>query len=88
MTMKRGLAALAGAQVVSAASSPFTVQPPSAAGGSDKVRGLVGGVTAFLAGKQKDLAYLPQSVRSACPPRFALLQPRETKLQPGAVTFE
>ncbi|MDO8479473.1 MAG: hypothetical protein Q7W02_25420 [Candidatus Rokubacteria bacterium] len=77
-----------GAQPVSVANSPFTVQAPTAAGASDKVRGLVGGVTDFLAGKQKDLAYLPLSVRSVRPPRLAQLQPRETKLLPGAVTFE
>jgi len=77
-----------GAQAVTAASSPFTVQPPTAAGASDKVRGLVGGVTDFLAGKQKDLAYLPLSVRSVRPPRVVQLQPRETKLLPGDVTFE
>jgi hypothetical protein len=77
-----------GAQAVSAANSPFTVQAPTAAGASDKVRGLVGGVTDFLAGKQKNLAYLPLSVRSVRPPRVAQLQPRETKLLPGAVTFE
>lgn len=77
-----------GAQAVSAANSPFTVQAPAAAGASDKVRTLVGGVTDFLAGKQKDLAYLPLSVRAVRPPRVAQLEPRETKLLPGAVTFE
>ncbi len=77
-----------GAQAVSAANSPFTVQAPAAAGASDKVRGLVGSVTDFLAGKQKDLAYLPLSVRAVRPPRVAQLEPRETKLLPGAVTFE
>jgi len=77
-----------GAQAVSAANSPFTVQAPSAAGAGDKARALVGGVTDFLAGKQKDLAYLPLSVRSVHPPRVAQLQPRQTKLLPGAVTFE
>lgn len=77
-----------GAQAVSAANSPFTVQAPTAAGASDKVRGLVGGVTDFLAGKQKDLAYLPLAVRAVRPPRVAQLEPRETKLLPGAVTFE
>jgi hypothetical protein len=77
-----------GAQAVSAANSPFTVQAPAAAGASDKVRGLVSGVTDFLAGKQKDLAYLPLSVRSVRPPRVAQLEPRQTKLLPGAVTFE
>ena len=77
-----------GAQAVSAANSPFTVKLPAAAASSDKVKGLIGGVTDFLAGKQKDLAYLPLSVRAVRPPRVAQLQPRETKLLPGAVTFE
>jgi hypothetical protein len=77
-----------GAQAVSAANSPFTVRAPTTAGASDKVRGLVGGVTDFLAGKQKDLAYLPLSVRAVRPPRVVQIQPRETKLLSGAVTFE
>jgi hypothetical protein len=77
-----------GAQAVSARNSPFTVQQPAAAGAGDKAKALVSGVTDFLAGKQKDLAYLPLSVRSVRPPRVAQLQPRETKLLPGAVRFE
>ena len=77
-----------GAQAVSAANSPFPVKLPAAAASSDKVKGLIGGVTDFLAGKQKDLAYLPLSVRAVRPPRVAQIEPRETKLLPGAVTFE
>ena len=77
-----------GAQAVSAGNSPFTIQPPAAAAAGDKVKGLVGSVTDFLSGKQKDLAYLPLSVRSVRPPRVAQLQPRATKVLPGAVTFE
>jgi hypothetical protein len=77
-----------GAQAVSAGNSPFTVQPPAAAAAGDKVKGLVGSVTDFLSGKQKDLAYLPLSVRSVRPPRVVQLQPRATKLLPGPVTFE
>jgi hypothetical protein len=77
-----------GTQAVTAANSPFTVQQPAATGAGDKARALVGSVTDFLAGKQKDLAYLPLSVRSVKPPRVAQLQPRATKLLPGTVTFE
>lgn len=77
-----------GAQAVSAGNSPFTVPPPATAAAGDKVRGLVGSVTDFLSGKQKDLAYLPLSVRSVRPPRVVQLAPRATKLLPGAVTFE
>jgi len=77
-----------GAQAVSAGNSPFTVLPPAAAEAGDKVKGLVGSVTDFLSGKQKDLAYLPLSVRSVRPPRVAQLEPRTSKILPGAVTFE
>jgi hypothetical protein len=77
-----------GAQAVSAANSPFTVQAPAGAGATDKAKALAGSVTDFLAGKQKDLTYLPLSVRAVRPPRVVQLQPRETKLLPGTVTFE
>jgi hypothetical protein len=77
-----------GAQAVSAANSPFTVQPPATAAAGDKVKQLVGSVTDFLSGKQKDLAYLPLSVRSVRPPRVVQLQPRATKLLPGPLVFE
>lgn len=77
-----------GAQAVSSGNSPFTVQAPAAAAAGDKVKGLVGSVTDFLSGKQKDLAYLPLSVRSVRPPRVVQLEPRATKVLPGAVRFE
>jgi len=77
-----------GAQAVSASNSPFTVPPPATAAAGDKVKGLVGSVTDFLSGKQKDLAYLPLSVRSVHPPRVAQLQPRATKVLSGTVVFE
>lgn len=77
-----------GAQAVSSGNSPFTIQAPAAAAAGDKVKGLVGSVTDFLSGKQKDLAYLPLSVRSVRPPRVVQLGPRATKVLPGAVSFE
>jgi hypothetical protein len=77
-----------GAQAVLSGNSPFTVQAPAAAAAGDKVKGLVGSVTDFLSGKQKDLAYLPLSVRSVRPPRVVQLEPRATKMLPGAVSFE
>jgi hypothetical protein len=77
-----------GAQAVSSGNSPFTIQAPAAAAAGDKVKGLVGSVTDFLSGKQKDLAYLPLSVRSVRPPRVGQLGPRATQVLPGAVSFE
>ena len=77
-----------GAQTVSAANSPFTVQAPRADSGSDRVRGLLAGVTQFLLGQQKEPTYQSLSVRSGggAPPR--ILSPRATKLLPGSPTFE
>jgi len=77
-----------GAQAVSAGNSPFTIQPPATAAASDKVKSLVGSVTDFLSGKQKDLAYLPLSVRSVRPPKVVQIQPRATKLLGTPVVFE
>src|SRR5262249_61613843 len=77
-----------GAQAVSAGNSPFTVQAPATAAASDKVKGLVGSVTDFLSGKQKDLAYLPLSVRSVRPPKVVQIEPRATKLLRTPVVFE
>lgn len=77
-----------GAQAVSAGNSPFTVQAPATAAASDKVKGLVGSVTDFLSGKQKDLAYLPLSVRSVRPPKVVQIEPRATKLLGTPVVFE
>src|SRR5262249_56720894 len=77
-----------GAKAVSAGNSPFTVQAPTTAAASDKVKGLVGSVTDFLSGKQKDLAYLPLSVRSVRPPKVVQIEPRATKLLRTPVVFE
>ena len=76
-----------GAQTVSSANSPFTVQAPRGETGGDRVRGLLSGVTQFLLGQQKEPTYQSLSVRSAGnPPR--ILFPRETRVLPGPVTFE
>lgn len=78
-----------GSQTVSAANSPFTVQPPTAETGTERARALLAGVTQFLMGQQRELTYQSLSVRAAVvpqPPR--ILSPRETRLLAGPVTFE
>lgn len=77
-----------GTQSVSASNSPFTVEAPAATGSSEKLRGVLGGVTDFLVGKQKDLNYLPLSVRAVRPPRVLPLSPRDTRVLAGPVVFE
>ncbi len=76
-----------GAQAVTAANSPFTVAAPRGETGADRARGLVAGVTQFLLGQPKPPTYQSLSVRSGSPPP-RILSPRETRLLPGAVTFE
>lgn len=77
-----------GAETVSQANSPLVVQAPTAESGVDKLRSLLGGITQFLLGQQKEVAYRSLSVRSlpAQPP--VIISPRETRLLPGPVTFE
>ena len=77
-----------GTQVVTQANSPFTVDAGASAGTSDRARAVLGNVTSFLVGQQREKTYQSLSVRSvrALPP--TILAPRETRVLPGAVTFE
>ncbi|HSD51940.1 MAG TPA: hypothetical protein VLG48_11080, partial [Candidatus Methylomirabilis sp.] len=68
-----------GAVTVSAANSPHTVQPPAGGGLSGKTQGLVANVSRILAGKKKELSYVPLAVRGVKQPPL-LLSPREGKL--------
>ncbi len=77
-----------GVQSVSASNSPFTVEAPASGGSSEKLRGVLGSVADFLVGKQKDLNYLPLSVRAVHPPRVLPLSPRDTRLVSAPVVFE
>jgi hypothetical protein len=77
-----------GTQSVSASNSPFAVEAPTAGGSSEKLRSVLGTVTDFLVGKQKDLNYLPLSVRAVRPPRVLPISPRDSKLVSAPVVFE
>jgi len=76
-----------GAQTVSAANSPYTVQAPTGETGAKRLRTVVASVTQFLLGQPKELSYQSLSVRSIAQSP-TLLSPRETRLLPGPVTFE
>jgi len=76
-----------GAQSVTAANSPFTVQAVRGETGADRAKGLVAGVTQFLLGQPKPPTYQTLSVRAGSPPP-RILAPRDTRLLPGPVTFE
>ncbi|HUK63754.1 MAG TPA: hypothetical protein VLV15_10475, partial [Dongiaceae bacterium] len=76
-----------GTQVVTAANSPFTVQAQAAAGTTDRARTVLGNVTSFLIGQQRERAYQSLSVRSVRQPPL-ILAPRDTRVLPGSLTFE
>lgn len=90
-TMEDGRAVLVfvggrGAQTVSPANSPFTIEAPTRETAPEKLRAVVAGVTGFLLGQSRAPTYKSLSVRGAIPPQ--ILSPRETRLLPGSVTFE
>jgi hypothetical protein len=68
-----------GTVTISAANSPFTVQPPAAGPAAGKSTDLVANLGRFLMGKKKDLSYVPLTTRSVKQPPL-LLSPREGKL--------
>jgi hypothetical protein len=74
-------------QSVTAANSPFAVQAPRGETGGDRAKGLVAGVAQFLLGQPKAPTYQSLSVRSGAPPP-RILSPRDTRVLPGALTFE
>lgn len=78
-----------GTLTVTQANSPLTVQAPTGESATEKLRGLLGGVTQFLLAQPKETTYRSLSVRSvpAAPPPL-IVSPRETRLLGGPVTFE
>src|SRR5262245_4626853 len=77
-----------GTQVVTAANSPFTIPAQSAQDGSDRARAVLGNVTSFLIGQQRDRTYQSLSVRSVRAQPPLILAPRDTRVLPGPLTFE
>jgi len=77
-----------GTEVVSAANSPYTVRPPAAQTGTEKVRSLVASVADFLLGSQRELTYHSLSLRGPGRTTPFIISPRESRMLPGPVTFE
>jgi hypothetical protein len=77
-----------GQQVVSAVNSPFSVEVRDEGRLGERVHVVVGRVTEFLTGQQRDLDRVPVASRSVLPPRVVILSPRNTRLLPGHVSFE
>jgi hypothetical protein len=77
-----------GSQVVTRSNSPFTVQVGPAEGTADRARAVLGNVTSFLLGQQRERKYQSLSVRSVRAQPPVILAPRETRVLPGSVAFE
>ncbi len=75
-------------EIVTAGNSPFAVAAESGARVTDRARAVLGGVTNFLLGQQRERQMQSLSVRSVGPVAPTILSPRETRVLPGAVTFE
>jgi hypothetical protein len=75
-----------GSVTVAAANSPYLVQPRPAGAGGGKAAELVGNLSRLLAGKKKELTYVPLATRSVKQPPL-LLSPRAGKLL-GPPTLE
>jgi hypothetical protein len=77
-----------GTQVVTSANSPFAIQAQTAEGTSDRARTVLGNVTSFLIGQQREKSYQSLSVRSVRAQPPLILAPRDTRVLPGSLTFE
>jgi hypothetical protein len=77
-----------GSQLVTQSNSPFSVQAGRAEGTADRARAVLGSVTSFLLGQQRERTYQSLSVRSVRAQPPVILAPRETRVLPGALTFE
>jgi hypothetical protein len=77
-----------GTQLVTESNSPFTVATGTSQGTSDRAKAVLGNVTNFLLGQQREKTYQSLSVRSVRAQPPLILAPRDTRVLPGAVTFE
>ena len=77
-----------GTQLVTQSNSPFTVQAGATQGTSDRAKAVLGNVTNFLLGQQRERTAQSLSVRSVRAQPPLILAPRDTRVLPGAVTFE
>jgi hypothetical protein len=77
-----------GTQQVTQANSPFTVEAGASQGTSDRAKVVLGNVTNFLLGQQRERTYQSLSVRSVRAQPPLILAPRDTRVLPGALAFE
>jgi hypothetical protein len=77
-----------GTQIVTQANSPFTVQAQAGDGTGDRAKVVMGNVTTFLLGQQREKTYQSLSVRSVRAQPPVILAPRDSRVMPGSLNFE
>jgi len=77
-----------GTQVVTQTNSPFTEQAQAGDGVSDRAKAVMGNVTTFLLGQQREKTYQSLSVRSVRAQPPVILAPRDSRVLPGGLNFE
>ena len=77
-----------GTQVVTQTNSPFTVQAQAGEGVTDRAKAVMGNVTTFLLGQQREKTYQSLSVRSVRAQPPVILAPRDSRVLPGGLNFE
>jgi hypothetical protein len=77
-----------GSQLVTQSNSPFTVQAGPAEGTTDRAKAVLGNVTNFLLGQQRERTYQSLSVRSVKAQPPLILAPRDTRVLAGSLAFE
>jgi hypothetical protein len=77
-----------GSQTVTQSNSPFAVQAGPVESTGDRAKAVLGNVTKFLLGQQRERTYQSLSVRSVRAQPPVILAPRETRVLPGALAFE
>lgn len=78
-----------GTQLVTQSNSPFKVDVKAEGAVTDRAKAVLGNVTNFLLGQQREKTYQSLSVRSVRPQPPVILAPRETLVVAGApLTFE
>jgi hypothetical protein len=77
-----------GTQVVTQANSPYTVQAQAGDGTADRAKAVLGNVTTFLLGQQREKTYQSLSVRSVRAQPPVILAPRDSRILPGNLSFE
>src|SRR4029077_4261924 len=77
-----------GTQVVASANSRFAIAARAGEAPPGRARTVLGNVTSFLIGQQREKSYQSLSVRSVRAQPPLILAPRDTRVLPGSLTFE